>query len=210
MKKTVKFNIMIKVLVFISGIWLFILPLHIANIYIQTNNPFGIHNKILSFGLFFSDLELSEVSYEIQYNNILSTICVFLFTFGFALSFFYIKEEDHSFIRGSINLISISSIVFGGIGLIVNNESSLTYKEHPPIDVVVFQEVWKIEPVFYVIFLIVTLLLIEYIVLEQTTLLTRKDIAITHRNELKCCRSCGNEILDPNGEFCSKCGASIN
>ncbi len=179
-----------------------------VSIYIITDLP-GYYNKVLSFGFFFRDLELSGVGFEIQFNEILSAICVFIFTFGFVLSFFYIKRDGISFVRRSLNLISISFILIGGIGFVKNNEISLSYKEYQPTSVVLFLKEWDIHPVFYIIFLIIALLFVEYIILENTRLLTKDRIKTQYKNGWRYCRSCGVEIVDPKGEFCSKCGIKI-
>ncbi|MFX1340632.1 MAG: zinc ribbon domain-containing protein [Promethearchaeota archaeon] len=141
-----------------------------------------------------------------------------LFYIGFFLNFGYIKEKQDNQILKNLGFLSGILVLISIIGILTTSISTakITY---PGLTESIYSRsvTATIDLGFYsgiilVLFIFLESILQNYTNILQKDKLVKEEHIIRREREISgkvFCSSCGAEIVDATGDFCSKCGAPL-
>ncbi len=177
-------------------------------------NPPGSIYISFHFGILFIPINIFEENFTYTYDTSLYIVFVILFVIGFLLNFGYIYKEGSKSFRRYLNVLSVLLLGIGLIGITITANFTVI-EEIPPTNITSFSYDRGIVSGFSSAIILMVLILIEFIVLEKTSLGRKEDtgVKVVKPEPVQLakvlCSSCGSDIVDASGDFCSKCGASI-
>ncbi len=215
MENTKKINFIFKILILLFGV-ITILTGHFfySNVTAVIANPPGTVYISFRFGILFIPTNFFGENYTYTYDTSLYVVFAILFVIGFLLNFGYIYKEGSKSFRRYLNVLSVLILGIGLIGIVITPNFTVI-KEIPPTSITSFSYDRGLLSGFQSAIILMVFILIEFIVLEKTSVGRKKDTGkkIAEPEPAKpakiFCSSCGSEIVDASGGFCSKCGAPI-
>jgi len=218
MEDTVKFNIITKILIILFGILTIFLPVVMVVISGDATNPTQTFIFYFRFGIVYFPQTFSEEVYGIgaSYNVPLYTMFVIIFTVAYFLNFGYFKKDEISELRSKLDLVSVILMLLGLFGCTFSAIGTTGISKPSSTNISYLSNTNTTLSGFSFGIITILIVLVEYIVLEKSNLLTSEKtteiiIAPSERvnKTIVHCSSCGSEIVDISGGFCSKCGAPI-
>ena len=215
MENTKKINLIFKILIILFGvITIFGSYFFYSNVTAVISNPSGSAYISFRFGILFIPTNFFGENYTYTYDTSLYVVFVILFVIGFLLNFGYIYKEGSKSFRRYLNVLSVLLLGIGLIGIVITANFTVI-EEIPPTNITSFSYNRGLLSGFQSAIILMVLILIEFIVLEKTSVGRKEDtgVKVVEPEPVQpakvFCSSCGSEIVDVSGGFCSKCGASI-